>query len=733
MIRAENFYVIRTPLLPVNITTELNHITNATLTAFIKETFRDEYLQEAIYIASPELYQELQKWLPGNSTNEKENYKLAAALYRYLLRMSTRCTPYGLFAGCATGEAADHTAIRLNNKNEHRKHSRLDMNYVAELATAITAVPDIAAQLRFYPNNSLYAAGKQYRYAAYTVKNKIRNYYLTAVNQSPYLDKILHTAAHGATLKDIRSSIVSEADQISEEEADEFIAELLQNQLLVNELTPTVTGEEFFVHLQQRLKALSHTEAFTTPLSRIQQLLQEQQTGITKYTDTHALVKSMLTDTSSKDLVQTDLFLSTSSNTLSHTIINELAAQIAQLWKLAATNKNADLQNFCQAFQQRYEEQEVPLSIALDTEAGIGYGAHNNSNADHTPLVDDIQAAARAATSSSPRNKMQEFQLQQLHQCLRDGKKIITITKEQLDTLKDKDVPALPESMYLMGSILSHSAAAVDNGDYLFDMNGCSGPSAANLLGRFCHGDEKLAYKVKECLAAEEAADPGKIYAEVIHLPESRTGNILMRPRLREYEIVYLANSHTPEAFQLHLSDLMVSVQRGKVVLRSERLNKIIVPRLSTAHNYRNGLPVYKFLCDLQNQDYHTGIAWQWQLPGEVSFFPRVQYGHVILSKSSWVLHKKSWPALATAAASDYPAIFREIKTQLDLPRYVVITEGDNELPADLDNEVAVHLLVTQLLKKEQITLQEFLHTPDNCWIEGPEGKHTNEFIIPLR
>lgn len=733
MIRAENFYVVRTPLLPVNVATELNHITNATLAAVIKETFRDQYLQEAIYIASPELYQELQKWLEDASVNEKDNYKLAAALYRYLLRMSTRCTPYGLFAGCATGDPADHTDIRLNNKAEHKKHCRLDMNYVAELAVAITAVPEITEQLLYYPNNSLYATGNQYRYAAYTIKNKFRNYYLTAVNQSPYLDKMLHTAAPGATLKDIRNSIVSEADEISEEEAAEFTAELLQNQLLVSELEPTVTGEEFFVHLNHRLRHFSYTEEFTTPLSRIQTILQDQRSGIDKYTATHALVKSMIPNTSSKDLVQTDLFLSTGSNTLSHTVINELSAQIGQLWKLAPINKNADLQSFCQAFQQRYEEQEVPLSIALDTEAGIGYGSHSNGNTDHTPLVDDIHAAPGGQTNSSPRSKMQEFQLQQLHQCLRDSKKVINITKEQLDTLKDKEVPALPDSLYLMGSILSNSAAAIDNGNYLFDMNGCSGPSAANLLGRFCHGDEKLATKVKECLAAEEANDPEKIYAEVIHLPESRTGNILMRPRLREYEIVYLANSLTPEAFQIHLSDLMVSVQRGKVVLRSKKLNKIIIPRMSTAHNYRNGLPVYKFLCDLQSQDYHTGIAWQWQLPGEVSFLPRIQYGHIILSKSTWTLNKKNWPALANATAAQYMGIFQEIKAQLDLPRYVVITEGDNELPADLENEVAVHLLMTQLIKKEQVTLQEFLHTPDNCWIEGPEGKHTNEFIIPLR
>lgn len=735
MIKAENFYVVRTPLLPVNIITQLHHITNNTLPAVIKEIFGDLYLQEAIYIASPELYQELQKWLQGNSGNEKNNFKLSAALYRYLLRMSTRCTPYGLFAGCATGELSDRTAIRLNDKSGHKKHCRLDMNYVAELSAAITGIPEIRDQLLYYPNTSLYATGNQYRYAAYSIKNKIRNYYLTAVNNSPYLEQMLQTATGGATLTDIRNSIISEADQISEEEAAEFTNELIQNQLLVSELEPTVTGEEFFVHLAKRLKTLQYTDEFVTPLSRIRLLLHEQQTGVEKYTTTHALVKSMLTDTSNKDLVQTDLFLSTSSNTLSHSVINELAAQMGQLWKLAATNTNPDLQRFCQAFRQRYEEQEVPLSMALDTEAGIGYGLHNSGNTDHTPLVDDIQAVTRgaASTGTPPRNKMQEFQIQQLYECLRDRKTTITLTHEQLDTLKDKETPSLPDSMYLMGSILSNSAAAIDNGDYLFDMNGCSGPSAANLLGRFCHGDEKLAAKVKECLRAEEANDPEKIYAEVIHLPESRTGNILMRPRLREYEIVYLANSLTPEAFQLHVSDLMVSVQQNKVVLRSKRLNKIVVPRMSTAHNYRNGLPVYKFLCDLQYQDYHSGIGWQWQIPGETPFFPRVQYGNIILSKSTWVLNKKTYPALAHAATGSYMDFFREIRTRLELPRYVVIKEGDNELPADLENEVAVHLLVTQLLKKEQITLQEFLHTPDNCWIDGPEGKHTNEFIIPLQ
>src|SRR5690606_15872778 len=33
----------------------------------------------------------------------------------------------------------------------------------------------------------------------------------------------------------------------------------------------------------------------------------------------------------------------------------------------------------------------------------------------------------------------------------------------------------------------------------------------------------------------------------------------------------------------------------------------------------------------------------------------------------------------------------------------------------------------------EQIVLQEFLSTADRCWVEGPQGRHTNEVIIPLK
>ncbi|HVI45158.1 MAG TPA: lantibiotic dehydratase family protein, partial [Chitinophaga sp.] len=728
---AEDFYLVRTPILPVEFPEQLNNTSFNELPDAIKNIFQDDLLQEAIYIASPELYQEFRKWQEGRLTGEKDVQKLTSALFRYLLRMSSRCTPYGLFAGCATGHPGDVTSITLHDKTQHKKHSRLDMNYVAELASMITSIPEIQEQLRYYPNNSLYRTGSTYRYAAFTIKNKFRNYYLTSVNASEYLEKIFQVAENGATLTDIRSAVISE--DVTGEEAEEFISELISSQLLVSGLEPTVTGDEFFQLLIRKLEMLQHTNEYTNVLQRINGLLKEQQTGTSKYVGIHSLVKSLLTDTTNKDLIQTDLFLSTTSNTLGSKVISDITRQVNQLWKLARANNNGDLRQFCNSFRQRYEEQEIPLTLALDTESGIGYAGHSGSHTDHTPLVDDLVTPPSDRNETMNRSKMLEFQLQQLHACLRENKQEIVLTDEHLGQLKETDTPRLPYSMYLMGSILAGSAAAIDAGEYLFEMNGCSGPSAANLLGRFCHGDEQLTAHVNACLRAEEQHDPECIYAEIIHLPESRTGNILMRPRLRSYEIVYLANSDAPAEYQIPVSDLMVSVQRDKVVLRSRRLNKRVIPRLSTAHNFRHGLPLYKFLCDLQTQDLHAGLAWGWQIPGNERFLPRVRYGNIILSKAQWILNKKDYPGLKKDNTTAYAETCREMRKQLQLPRHIVIAEGDNELLIDFENESSLHLLATTLIKKEQLVLQEFLGTPDNCWIESAGGKHTNEFIIPLR
>src|SRR5262249_17396529 len=141
-------------------------------------------------------------------------------------------------------------------------------------------------------------------------------------------------------------------------------------------------------------------------------------------------------------------------------------------------------------------------------------------------------------------------------------------------------------------------------------------------------------------LAAEAALRPDVVFAEVVHLADGRLANISARPVLREREIVYLGRSGAPADHQLPLTDLLVSVRDGRVVLRSRSLGREVVPRLTNAHNYVNGaLGTYRFLASLQHQDVRSLAFTLGPLP-QLPYVPRIRLGRIVLREASWNLRK---------------------------------------------------------------------------------------------
>jgi thiopeptide-type bacteriocin biosynthesis protein len=274
-------------------------------------------------------------------------------------------------------------------------------------------------------------------------------------------------------------------------------------------------------------------------------------------------------------------------------------------------------------------------------------------------------------------------------------------------------------------------------------LHSASGPSGARLLGRFCHADDELRRLVRAHLAAEEAVHPDRVFAEVVHLPEGRVGNILCRPVLRGYEIPYLGRSGAPADRQLPLSDLLVSVQDERIVLRSRRLGREVVPRLTTAHNHvTRGLGVYRFLGALQSQHVSPGVTWDWGPLAQAPFLPRVVSGRVILSRARWNLTGDDLAAfreppgetpsgLRPSGARQFAAVQR-LRERCRLPRYVALADGENELAVDLDNVLSLEMLAHEVRGRTYAVLVEMVPGPDELCSSGPEGAFTHQVIIPF-
>ena len=742
-------FVVRNPLFPVeNFFNWKADAANDLVTSkealrrSLHEFYQQPLVQEALYVGSPDLHEQLLLWLenkPDSYRADKpdKKEKLELSLVKYMIRMCTRCTPYGLFASCTTGNFLGITNIELSEKNFLHRFGRLDMDYVCELHSHLLKQKEISDQLRFYPNTSLYRTGDQWRYIEHRFKKETgRSYHLVQVDRSEYLEKIFIASKNGCTVTELVTTISD--NDISDEEAKYFIYELINNQVLVDELEPSVTGEEYFSIVLRKLKILLHTEKYVEHLEKVYEqfaLLRntDQETKNSLYPEIVEELHQLEIPLHIKTLIQVDSYRPSSCS-----INNQLGDELlkgASLLQLLTTNGSIkdSFTDFKTAFINRYEGQWVSLAEVLDTESGIGYGKFATSGMEESPLIDKLPIGNGAAPSNGQQPADTEsFKWQLYQQAILENKTEVVIEDSIIETLSKKEflVSGLPDSICMMVKINAASAEDIDDGHYTITLQSPSGPSGGNLLGRFCHLHPEIEKLARSTLEAEEAHDPNAVFAEIVHLPESRIGNILMRPTLRKYEIPYLCGTTLHKEFQIPLSDLLVGIEGNKVVIRSKRLNKEIIPRMTTAHNFSmTTLPVYQFLCDLQFQQIRA-IGWQWGVLENRPFLPRVSYEKYILSKARWTLTKDEMNGFNQKNDDTFIEQFTGLRKTKNLPEYVLLSQGDNELVLHLKNIFCLKLLLAEVNKNEAVVLTELLDTPGSCWIKSPDGHHAAEFIF---
>jgi len=731
-----NHFVFRSPLFPFNSFIQDLEKISLSENNFIN-LLKSEILQEAIYLASPILFEEILRYLSKGLPNKKEEVRFKYSIVRYLCRMSTRCTPFGLFAGCSIGKIDEHTEISLKKIESYNRHTRLDMNYLCSLTQDISQSTTFKGNISFFSNTSIYKFGENLRYVEYFYNGTKRIHRIASVDHSEYLDKVLKEASLGKKINDLVELLTD--DEISSDEASDFINELIDSQLLVSAIEPSVTGQEFLCQAIQQLQYIKDNivdnEYINTTFNRlikVNKLLEEIDkmplgTTIEKYDEIIRALEDFKTKYDAKYLFQADMIKPVIKAGLKKDTIDEILNAIILLNKITASSGESPLTKFREAFYERYEEREMPLLQVLDNESGLGYN-QSGSAGDINPLVDGLIIPQQPAKSINiPWNRLQSVLLKKYIEAKSARNFSIELTDKDFESFKPR-WDDLPITISAMCRILKD-----DNNSKEILLKSVGGSSAATLLGRFCHADKQLEEHVRTIIKKEEEFDSEVIFAEIAHLPESRTGNILLRPVLRQYEIPYLAKPSVEKEQQLELSDLMVSVRNGRLILRSRRFNKEVFPRLSSAHNFRsNSMPVYHFLCDMQMQNGRVGVAFNWgALANEFNWLPRVKYKNIILSPARWTIKHEDVKLLLdkTDDKELLESVLMWRQTQL-IPEYVVLDDGDNELFVNLGNILSIRTLFSAIKKRQSFFLEEFLFYPDSAVVRGDGGVFTNEFII---
>lgn len=693
----QDTFILRTPLL------KINKLINSE--SELLEAYKLPLIRQALYVASKDLYEQLEHIESNEVLDNKKRTKTIISLYKYYTRMCTRSTPFGLFSGINLGNFSSNTSISISENPQ--LHIKLDMDYLCNLYYELTKEISLYPYLKYYPNPTLYKVLDQWRFIEYKFKDDVRFHNIVSISDNEVLSELIYKFSNGTSYKNIKSIILSY--RFENDEAELYINELIQNQILISNLYPSVSGEEYQTRLFNELGKLPILE-YKNLNDKINEILAGPSCIIQKTKQVQHLLSVFKMKINPNHLIQVDLLKTVKEASLTNTIKMQVVEATNLLSRLAKSSKKSNtLEKFKLAFYERYEDSFVPLTHVMDPDLGIGY-----KNA--ISLKE-----AKINTSTSIREKqISSFKLKLYVKSLKEETSSVEITDQQMIHFDKDPSHSLSNSYAFLGGLFYNKKKEI-----FIRYKHAGGSSAINLIGRFGSLHPSIQEFGVSLTKLEEEKYANAIIAEIVHLPQGRMGNVISRPHYRDFEIPYLSYSTCSTEKQINVDDLYIGVINFQIILYSKKNKKEVIPRLSNAHNYSSdSLPLYHFLCDLQYQNSASSVGWFWDELHDEPFLPRVTYKNIILSPCRWNIQTSFF-----RAAELYKNIvdfYSKIK-ELNLPDKFLIIQGDNELYIDIKCELGIKTFLQFCNKNEKITLEEFLFNSDN----GLDG-YANEVIIPF-
>jgi thiopeptide-type bacteriocin biosynthesis protein len=654
---------------------------------------------------------------------------LAGKLLRYLIRMSTRPTPYGLFAGVALARWGGETDLAFASAGP-RTRTRPDMAWLLGLVLQLERRREVRTKLRYRANTRAFihagriflperapgvdaGAGSPVSLRATTVAR-----HALALARTPIAhDRLVSELAGrpGATIAKV----------------EKLIDELWEQTLLLTDLRPPLTEPSPAAYVAGHLCDIA---AAADTRDRLEQVMAsmaawDELPPADAAPAYRRLAEHSAVDNASAEPIQVDMAWRLDGARINRAVAREAARAAELLLRLTPLPGGFPyLDGYRRSFETRYgSDREVPLIEMLDANFGLGPPAPHIHGG--PPAIDPRKAAARQ---------------QCLHElaitALREGRLVVELddaTMARLETWSPSPLTA-PRSLDLSLFVIATSAADLDAGRFQVVVGPNLGASMAGRnFGRFADvlGDEAAAM-LHEVEQAEAAWHAPAIRAELVYLPQRlRSANVTVRPHPRGFEIAMGTSPGVPADRVIPADELMVGLRNGRFHVRWPAGNADVVGCANHMLNTMQAPDVCRFLEDANRQGLAQLSSFDWGPAAGLPVLPRVQSGRVVLSPAQWRIDGQTGQALRPESSAAFAAALAEWRRRWQVPRYIYLSIADNRLLLDLDNELQSEELraeVRHLKDHAALVLQEALPAPDHGWARGPGGHFLTELVVPL-
>jgi len=401
------------------------------------------------------------------------------------------------------------------------------------------------------------------------------------------------------------------------------------------------------------------------------------------------------------------------SGQINQKLIQHVPALVAFMHSALPRGERQGLKTFADKFKGKFDRQEIPLLSALDPELGVGYenleqaGAGGDFVQQFIGKQPNVPADLKSALKS--------------HLGKADFPRNETLYLNKLGLNTQPANTSLPNTFNLLMSVVDDS----------LKIESIGGATANSLMGRFTLASTAMEEYCREIAQFEIDSNIDIVFFDVAYMVENSVDNVNRRKNIYPYQlsILNLDTSANPLSFE----DILVSVVNGKIVLRSKKLNKRLVPRMASAYNYtRSDLSVFRLLCDLQHQELQTVFSVSLETIFEgLNYYPRLQFQNIILSLQKWRLRKTDFSA-ADRKSFDVKTC-RAILNEIQISRYFKVGNGDQTLCFDQQSDWDMQSFIEFFGKKDELLLEEVLLPEKHLVADESGNEYLSQFVLNVK
>ena len=710
----ERIVIGRIPRLPA--ATAFNLLSSPDPIGVLRDLLRDPQILAALYVASPSLTNAVSEWLGGK---KPRNARTASKALAYILRMSSRCTPYGLFSSVSDVVLSDATTLSVVDEVALRTRTRPDMAWLMGFVRNVENNGSYRGDMNVALNALiLERAGRIFVTApdkhGFSQEGSVVGieYATISLKKTAAIEYLFDLLKRERRIDDLVDGLMARFGA-AREESMTLVGRLLDAGILQAIFRPAPIGDPAS-HVANSLPASAAAERISIvgvmdSLRRLDEIPVPQRS----VADFRRVEEHMAQFVPHVPPYQID-----AAHSFKGSIATEICAEAASLVDIWARScLKTGLSAYRERFFQMYPASEIRIPLLEITDRDFGLGAP-----DHAEPIERIEP-------------LRSSELMRVAMLACAERRIETVLEwPDLERIigRPRREDELPHSAEVGFAIEAHSLDDIEAGRFKIIPAGLPVTHAAgSSVGRFADLlGEGVTGRMRE-RARRLSADAKYLHAELIYPPaQDRFANVSVRPAIYNDEIRLGVSGRSDGTRLVPLEDLLVGVRDDRFVTWNRVDGREVRVHETHMLNATVSAPADCRLLIEQGRDGRVfPNGFNWGEAASLPFLPRLRHGRLIISRARWNIGRERTGKTVESLRKE----INRYQMFFCLPDRAALVDVDNRLPLNLASDVFLQLLLDHLPRNgDVIVLEEMCEAENVAWLAGERGSYFSEFLVSV-